>query len=81
MKNLTFNITDHNDEDVCTSSYQVEYRAAGQSNYQRLSPDPHGPNITIPLLTEGQSYLVQVRRNCCDGVASVVASFTVTIPE
>lgn len=81
MKNLLFTVTDHNDVDVCTSSYKVEYRPAGDEPYNAMSPNPLGPDIVIPNLNVGQTYQIRVTRVCCNSGSSDVATFTATIPE
>ncbi|RYD50670.1 MAG: hypothetical protein EOP52_13495 [Sphingobacteriales bacterium] len=81
MKTLLFSVTDHNADNVCTSNYKVEYRAAGADVYNTLYPYPAGPDIAIPNLTSGQSYEVRVSRTCCDSIESDPTVFTATIPE
>jgi hypothetical protein len=81
MKNLLFTVTDHNDVDVCTSTYEVEYRPAGDAPFTTVYPNPAGPDIVIPNLTPGLTYQIRVTRVCCNSGSSDVATFTATIPE
>lgn len=74
-RKVTIPITDHNDVDVCTTSYVVEYRITGETywNKQTFSEPP----LVFSNLDDDFEYQFAITRYCCDGVASDPLELTI----
>lgn len=80
MTTATFTITDHSTGSPvpCTMYYIVEYRIAGTGGWNRVTPNPISPTVTINNLNDGLIYDLRVARVCCNGAQSDWETDTIT---
>ena len=74
-RKITIPITDHDDEDVCTAQYIIQYRMSGEVNWTTVTA--YEAPVVLTNLQDDILYDVHIIRQCCDGVESSALEMSV----